>query len=114
VSIVAVHYVGVVGFLWCWLAAELFQMAFIVRLNIRLFAEVRALEFSYLRNLITICIASLVISFILLKRTAASPLLWQLGLSTTAGLFIAALSWHLFGLREVVKKMSSQFSRKMA
>jgi O-antigen/teichoic acid export membrane protein len=114
VSIIAVHYVGVVGFLWCWLAAELFQMAFIVRLNIRLFAEVRALEFSYLRNLITICLVSLLISFVLLKRTAASPLLWQLGLSTTAGLLIAALSWHLFGLKEVVKKMSTQLSRKIA
>ncbi len=112
-SVGMVHFAGVAGFLWTWLAVETFQVVRIIKLNTELFAY-DALEFTYLRRLLGFCLASLVISLGLLQRTSAYPLLWQLGIATTVGVIVAGISWPLFGVGDVVKKMSGQLFRKFA
>ncbi len=113
-SIAAVHFLGVVGFLWTWLAVEILQIARIVRLNMKLFAQFERLELKYLRRLSVICICSLVISLALLKRTATFPITWQIALSLLSAAILTALCWPLFGVSDVLRKMSAQFSRKLA
>jgi len=114
VSIGVVHVAGIVGFLWTWLAIESVQVVRIVRLNMDLFSGHDPIDFTCLRRLVAVCIPALVISFLILQRSAAYPLLWQLGISVGAGLVIALLSWYLFGMNTVFKKMSGTLSRKFA
>lgn len=47
-------------------------------------------------------------------HNASYPLLWQLGIAIAASFVIAALSWYLFGMNMVFKKMSGTLSRKFA
>ena len=112
-SIAVVPFAGIAGFLWTWLAVEIFQAVRIVGLNMELFVH-DPLEFTYLRRLVGLCLSSLLISFGLLQRTSGYPLLWQLGIAITAGVVVAGLSWPLFGVGDVVKKMSGQLFRKFA
>ena len=114
VSIGAVHLLGIVGFLWTWLAVEILQISRIVRLNIELFAQFEQLELKYLRRLVVLCVASLLVSFALLERTSTLPILWQIGTSLLLTALLTALSWPLFGVGEVLRTMTAQFSRKLA
>ena len=114
VSIGAVHLFGIVGFLWTWLAVEILQIVRIVRLNMKLFAQFERLELKYLRRLSAICILSLVAALPLLDKTAALPILWQIGSSLLATTLLTALCWPLFGVGQVLRAMTSQFSRKPA
>ncbi len=114
VSIAAVHLFGIVGFLWTWLAVEILQIIRIVRLNMKLFSSFERLEFKYLRRLSAICICSLLFALALLERTASLPMLWQIALSLVSAAILTACSWPLFGVGDVLRKMSAQFSRKLA
>jgi O-antigen/teichoic acid export membrane protein len=114
ISIGVIPIAGIVGFLWLWLAIESIQVVRIVRLNLELFAGHDAVEFHYMRRLVGICAPALLISLLILQRSASYPLLLQLGISVAAGLVIAGLSWRLFGMNTVLKKMSGTLSRKFA
>ena len=114
IAIGAVHLFGIVGFLWTWLLIEIVQIARIVRLNMKLFASFERLEFKYLRRLVVICTCSLLLSLALLEKTASFPILWQIGMSLLAAAILTACSWPLFGVSDVLRKMSAQFSRKLA
>ncbi len=114
VGIGAVHLFGVVGFLWTWLAVEIVQIVRIVRLNMKLFAAFERLELKYLRRLTGICVCSLLLSLALLEKTVSFPILWQIALSLVSALILTAFSWPLFGVGDVLRKMSAQFSRKFA
>lgn len=111
-SFPAVRWLGVEGFLWTWLAVETFQMACIVRLNVRLFEHVEAIKFVYLRRLIAISIATLAGSLLLLRRTSALAPQVQLALAVAAALSIAALDWQMFGVRQVFHMVTGQLSRR--
>ncbi len=63
---------------------------------------------------LALCLVLLMVSLGLLQRTSTYPLLWQMGLAVTAGAIVAGLSWPLFGVGDVVKKMSGQLFRKFA
>jgi len=114
ISLATVPWLGVVGFLWTWLLVEIFQMIFIVRLNIKLFAEIEPLEFTFLRRLIGICVPSLLLALLLLHKTASFTLLWQISIGIVTGAVVAGIAWPLFGVRDVIQKIMGQFSRKFA
>lgn len=114
VSVGTVHLFGIVGFLWTWLAVEIAQMVRIVHLNIKLFSRFERLELKYLRRLSAICVCSLLLSLALLERTSALPILWQVTLALLSAAILAACSWPLFGVSDVLRKMSAQFTRKFA
>lgn len=114
ISIATVHWFGVVGFLWIWLATEVLQMARIIQLNVNLFAHYERLEFSYLRRLIATCVPALLVSYFLLLRMVSMPMLWQIGISVAGGLTVAAAAWFLFGIHSVLKKATGLFSSKFA
>ncbi len=114
ISLVLVPWLGVVGFLWTWLGVEVFQMIFIMRLNIKLFAAIEPLELTFLRRLVGICVPALLVSLLVLHRTASFHLLWQIAIAVGSGAVIAAIAWQLFGVRDVIRKIMGQFSRKFA
>ncbi len=114
ISLAAVHLFGIVGFLWTWLAVEILQIARIVRLNMKLFAQFERLELKYLRRLSIICVVSLAASLPLLDKTSSLSIPWQIGLSLLVTALLTALCWPLFGVGEVFRTMTSQISRKLA
>jgi O-antigen/teichoic acid export membrane protein len=105
---------GVVGFLWIWLLVETLQMAFIVWLNVKLFAHLQAFEFTYLRRLAGISIPALLLALFLLHRTATFHIPLQIAIAIGFGAVVAAIDWQLFGAREVFRKITGQFTRKFA
>lgn len=114
VSVATVHWFGVVGFLWTWLATEIFQMASIIRLNVQLFAHYQQLEFRYLRRLIATCFLALLGSYALLEHMSNRPMLWQVGLSVAGGLAVTTAVWFLFGVHGVLKKAQGLLFSKFA
>jgi hypothetical protein len=113
-SLLTVPWLGVVGFLWTWLAVEVFQMAFIVRLNVQLFAHIETIEFVYLRRLIGICVPALIAALLLLHRVAALTMPLQIAIAVSSGLAVAAVGWQLFHVRQVLDKIGGQFTRRFA
>lgn len=114
VSIGAVRALGVVGFLWTWLAVECVQMVWIVRLNTKLFSQHEPLEFTYLRRLVVFCAATVLASVALLHRTVSLPLLWQTAIAILTALLLTGISWHLFHVTGVFRRVTAQFSRRTA
>jgi len=113
-SIFVVPRFGVAGFLWIWLLAEAFQMVFIFRLNVDLFAHVEKIEFSFLHRLIGVCIPALLLSLLLLHRTSTLSMPLQVAIAVGAGMLIAGLDWRLFRVREVFRKIAGQFISRFA
>jgi O-antigen/teichoic acid export membrane protein len=111
-SFPAVHWLGIQGFLGTWLAVEMFQTAFIVRLNVRLFAHIEKIEFVYLRRLIATCVVALVCALPLLRWTTELPMRAQVAIAVAAGALIAGLDWQMFGVRQVFHTITGQFSRR--
>lgn len=114
IAMVTVPLFGVKGFLWTWLLTEIFQMAFILRLNIKLFAEIEPLELTFLRRLIAICVPSLICALVLLDRTEGWNMLWKIVIGVGAGAIVAGIAWPLFGVHEVIRKILGQFSGRFS
>jgi hypothetical protein len=114
VSVGAVRALGVVGFLWTWLAVECFQMVQIVRLNFKLFSRHEPLESTYLRRLVVFCATTLLASVALLHRTGSLPLVWQTAIATLTALLLTGISWPLFHVTGVFRRVTAQFSRRTA
>ena len=114
VSVGAVYWFGVAGFLYAWLFTEIYQTASIIQLNMRLFAHFERLELSYLRRLTLLSIPALLVSYPLLEHITNRNMLWQITVAIAGGLIIAGSAWFLFGVRDVLKKISGLLSRKFA
>ena len=113
VSVAVVPLLGVVGFLWTWLLAEVFQMVLIMRLNIKLFASIdplEPLELTFLHRLVGVCVPALLIALLLLRKTTTYHLAWQVAIAVGSGVVIAGVAWPLFGVRDVLRQVNSQFS----
>ena len=113
-SVATVHFFGVMGFLWTWLAVELFQTTNIIGLNVRLFAHIEKIEFRYLLRLGLVCVSTLFAASFLLLRTSKFSLPGQLLTSVLSGLVVAAIVWPLFGVTAVLKMMSAKFLGRSA
>jgi O-antigen/teichoic acid export membrane protein len=114
VSVGAVRALGVAGFLWTWLAVECVQMVWIVRLNAKLFSRHEPLESTYLRRLVAFGAATLLASVALLHRTVSLPLVWQTAIATLVALLLAGISWLLFHVTGIFRRVTAQFSRPPA
>jgi O-antigen/teichoic acid export membrane protein len=114
VSVGMVRALGVVGFLWTWLAVECLQTVQIVRLNFKLFSHHEPLESTYLRRLVVFCAATLLASVALLHRTGSLPLVWQTAIAILTALLLTGISWPLFHVTDVFRRVTAQFSRGTA
>ena len=109
-----IHFAGVTGFLWTWLAFELLQTGRLIQLNVRLFAHVQKLESTYVLRLFAVCTVSLGLAVLTLQRTMGLPLLWQTAIAALAGLLVAAVTWPLFHVREVASVLLARFGKRFA
>ncbi len=107
-AVPAVTLYGLNGFLLDWLAIELFQFVFIVRLNVRLFAHTGSHELRYLLRLGALALGGFAVAGFILQQGAAVPMLEQAG--AAAGLMIVLLlaAFPLFHLGEVARQLRSR------
>jgi O-antigen/teichoic acid export membrane protein len=113
-SVVTIHYWGVNGFLWTWLAAETLQLLRLIGMNRRLFAHVQAIDTGYLLRLALLCGVGLAGAVLLLPRSSALPLFTQTGIALVAAAVAGALAWKVFRVREVYSGIVEQLSKRFA
>jgi len=114
VSIGTIYYTGVTGFLWTWLAVEVFQTVRLVRMNEKLFAHIETLDTIYITRLASICTVGLILAFAALTRTSTLPLITQAAIATVAACLVGGVSWQLFRVKEVYSSMMGRFSKRFA
>jgi O-antigen/teichoic acid export membrane protein len=114
VSVGAIHYAGVVGFLWTWLAAETLQVVRLVGMNRRLFAHVQSIEMSSIVRLALLCGAGLLAAIVLLPRTSTLSLPMQTVIAALGAVVVGVIAWKLFDVREVYANMIERFGRRFA
>jgi hypothetical protein len=100
-AVPAILFVGILGFLGLWFAAEVFQVLAILRLNRHLFADYARLDFLPVYKLFALMGGATIVSAVLATSAGQKPLPVT---ALTTFLFIAvllAISYPLFGLNEV-------------
>jgi O-antigen/teichoic acid export membrane protein len=114
IACVTIQYAGVVGFLWTWLAFEIFQTSYLIVLNGRLFHHVQKLDLIYISRLTLLCGVSLVAAAAGLRYTS-ELLLWQQGLLSfaVAGV-VGGLSWQIFHIAPVFAGVMGRVSKRFA
>ena len=114
VSVGTIHYAGVTGFLWTWLAAETLQVVRLIAMNRRLFARVQQMDTLYITRLALLCGAGLAIAIVLLPRSSPLPLPWQAALAALCAVVVGALAWRVFRMRAIYADVRPRFGRRFA
>jgi hypothetical protein len=110
-SIPVIAWRGMLGFLFLWIAVELFQTAFVVRLNHRLFAEIGGHTNRYVYRLAALCIVGLYAAGTVLAHTHTDPFVIQIGAGFAVSACLALAAFFLFNMRGTIKAVSGRFRR---
>src|SRR5665213_3120793 len=76
-SVPMVHWLGMLGFLYTWLAVEMFQIVRIIGLNKQLFAHTGQHRLTYVYRLVALCSVGLLIAGVILSHTYRDLYRWQ-------------------------------------
>jgi hypothetical protein len=113
IAIPMVHWYGMLGFLYSWLAIELFQVIRIVGLNQELFAHTGEHSLTYVYRLAALCLIGLAAWDIILTHSHLMPYRMQFlagfGISAT----MALISFFLFNMQEIVRKLYALFRNRL-
>ncbi len=104
-SVPMVRWQGMMGFLYTWLAIELFQLVRIVQLNQRLFAHTGEHRLTYLYRLTGLGLAGLFTAGEVLAHTHTSAYVVQFAAAFGVAAVLAFAAFYLFSLRTVVKRI---------
>ena len=110
ISIPMVHRFGILGFLWSWLAVELYQTVTMVWLNRQLFARSSSLSLMYAFRLAGLSVVALVVGGLLLSHTHSASYRVQIGWATGASIIFGCASFLLFGLRQLLGQVRARFA----
>jgi O-antigen/teichoic acid export membrane protein len=113
ISIPMVHWYGMLGFLYCWLGIELFQVIRIVGLNQDLFAHTGEHRLTYVFRLAGLCLLGLIGSYIILTHSHLMPYRWQFAAAFGVSTAMALVSFFLFNMQEIIKKLYVLFRNKL-
>jgi hypothetical protein len=107
-SVPMARWQGMTGFLYSWLAVELYQLVRIVRLNQRLFAHTGEHRLTYVYRLATICVVGLTLAGTILAHTWHEPYRFQFAAGFCFCGALAAAAYFLFSMKEIVQKIVSR------
>ena len=112
-SIPMVRWQGMQGFLYIWLAIEIFQLVRIIGLNRQLFAHTGEHRLTYVYRLAGLSVVGLCSAGLILAHTYRShaPLQIAAGLGMSAT--IALIAFFLFDMQIIVQKLSARARRKL-
>ncbi len=106
ISLVTIHYAGLAGFLWAWLAVEICQTIMTVRLNLELFASVERLTLKYLLRLAVLGSAGLVAGFFLLQHATHWSYRLQVGGDMVTLLAVGLAAYFLFQMHDIAAEIN--------
>lgn len=113
IAIPMVHLYGMLGFLYSWLGVELFQVIRIIGLNQDLFAHTGEHSLKYVYRLATLCLVGLVTADLVLTHTHLMAYRLQFASAFGMGATMALVSFFLFNMQEIVKKLYVLFRNKL-
>ncbi len=108
------HWRGMLGFLYAWLAIEIFQLVQIIRLNQELFAHTGEHRLTYVYRLAGLCLFGWVSSGILLRHTFTDPFWIQLTAGFAVSFAMGGMAFLIFDLRTIVQKFSTRIKKRLA
>ena len=113
IAIPMVHWYGMLGFLYSWLGIELFQVIRIIGLNRDLFAHTGEHRMKYVYRLAFICLIGLAGADVVLTHTHLMPYHLQFAAGFAVSATMALISFFLFNMQEIVKKLYVLFRNKL-
>src|SRR6185437_15159316 len=113
-SVPMVKWQGMLGFLYTWLAIEIYQFIRIVQLNQALFAHTGEHRLTYVYRLTALCIVGLVGSGFLLAHLYRDAYAVQFAGGVGISALTAVLAFFLFDMRAVVQKLSGRIANRVA
>ena len=108
-----VHWLGMLGFLYAWLGIELFQLVRIIGLNQELFAHTGEHKLTYVYRLGVLCLIGLLAAKVLLTRSHLMPYSLQFATGFGVSVVVALVSYFLFNMQEIVKKLYAVFRNRV-
>ncbi len=112
-SVPMVRWQGMMGFLYTWLAVELFQLVRIVQLNQRLFAHTGEHRLTYLYRLAALSFVGLAAGGLVLMHTFRDLYRFQFAASVAVSAALAIVAFFLFDMRIIVSKLSMRLARRI-
>ena len=104
---------GVIGFMFVWLAAEVAQTIYILRLNVQLFPREVKISMAPVVRLVGV----LAVAFGIAAWPAFASIHWPLGtvvgVAVTITLLMSLASYYFFGLDEVRSVLQSKIRRRL-
>ena len=113
IAIPMVHWYGMLGFLYSWLGVELFQVIRIVGLNQELFAHAGKHLLKYVYRLAGLCLIGLAAGDIILTHSHLMPYRLQFAAGFGISVTMALISFFLFNMQEIVKKLYVLFRNRL-
>ncbi len=113
IAIPMVYWQGMLGFLYSWLAIELFQVIRIIGLNQELFAHTGEHRLKYVYRLAFLCLIGLVASDMVLTHTHLMAYRFQFAAGFGVSATMALLSFFLFNMQEIVQKLFVLFRNRL-
>ncbi len=113
IAIPMVHWYGMLGFLYSWLGIELFQVIRIVGLNQELFAHTGEHRLKYVFRLAGLCLIGLVAADMVLPHTHLMPYHLQFAAGFGISAAMALISFFLFNMQEIIKKLYVLFRSRL-
>jgi O-antigen/teichoic acid export membrane protein len=113
IAIPMTHWYGMLGFLYAWLGIELFQVIRIIGLNQDLFAHTGEHRLKYVYRLGGLCLVGLVAGEMVLTHTHLMSYRVQFAAGLGVSATIAAISFFLFNMQEIVKKLYLLFRNRL-
>lgn len=113
ITVPMVQWQGMLGFLYSWLAVEIFQFVRIVQLNQRLFAHTGDHKLIYIYRLAWLCAFGLSIAGTILAHTHALAYRVQFGAAFGVCITVAFIAFFLFDMRIIVQKLSARIGKRI-
>lgn len=112
VAVPMVRWLGMLGFLYTWLAVELYQSARFTALNRGLFQDSRSYSLRYVYRLAALSLIGIVLAGIILAHTYTRSYWVQFASAFTFSAVLAFAAFFVFHMREIAKKLYLMFRQR--
>jgi O-antigen/teichoic acid export membrane protein len=109
ISFFGLHRFGIMGFLIPWLATEIYQTLSILKLNLKLFGHIAALDFSPVYKLFALMGVAIVPGTWFAFTAPQRSLLHTSLIALASCIVLAAVSYRLFGLNDIKQDILYRF-----
>ncbi len=108
-----VQWLGMLGFLYTWLAVELFQVVRIVQLNQQLFAHTGEHRLTYVYRLLGLSVIGLGAAGFILGHTHHDAYRLQIAAGFGMSVTLALIAFFTFDMRIIIQKLSARISSRL-